>query len=379
MVDPIPPPYLIIFHSYVYTKLKLEINRIETDFSSYKVRAHALLQKKDAELAAAKDSEQIQALEDALKDAERELSLVSTERDKALQDLQSMLADHSSKLSERNEALKEAQQQIKSIERKLVSTISHHELEKQSWEINLQELEETWRLRCEALKAEAEASSGQDIQRHLEELKLQYKKLKEEHNAFRDLADRMIEVKDREISKLIDDNKKLLQSLESTSPADQKESNLTAFRKQDASNLSTSAAEQQILVLARQQAQREEELGQSQRHILALQEEIEDLERENRLHSQQVSMLKSELRSMERTQKREGVDMTYLKNIIVKLLETGEVEALLPVVAMLLQFSPEEVQKCRQAYRTLQDVPPQSPANDTSGSGLNILSRFSFS
>ena len=34
-------------------------------------------------------------------------------------------------------------------------------------------------------------------------------------------------------------------------------------------------------------------------------------------------MLKAELRSMERSQKREGVDMTYLKNVILKLLETG--------------------------------------------------------
>lgn len=34
-------------------------------------------------------------------------------------------------------------------------------------------------------------------------------------------------------------------------------------------------------------------------------------------------MLKAELRNMERTQKREGVDMTYLKNVVLKLLETG--------------------------------------------------------
>lgn len=34
-------------------------------------------------------------------------------------------------------------------------------------------------------------------------------------------------------------------------------------------------------------------------------------------------MLKAELRDMERSQKREGVDMTYLKNVILKLLETG--------------------------------------------------------
>lgn len=96
-------------------------------------------------------------------------------------------------------------------------------------------------------------------------------------------------------------------------------------------------------------------------------------------------MLKAELRNMERMKKREGVDMTYLKNVILKLLETGiclkknkihkvqncnciplskryrwllyrfgftilfgtkftgEVEALLPVIGTLLQFSPDEV------------------------------------
>lgn len=43
------------------------MNRLESEFSSYKVRAHALLQKKEAELAAAVDSDQIKALEEALK------------------------------------------------------------------------------------------------------------------------------------------------------------------------------------------------------------------------------------------------------------------------------------------------------------------------
>nr|XP_023904420.1 uncharacterized protein LOC112016141 [Quercus suber] len=55
------------------------------------------------------------------------------------------------------------------------------------------------------------------------------------------------------------------------------------------------------------------------------------------------AMLKSELLNLERMQKREGVDMTYLKNVILKLLGTGEVEALLPVIGILLQSSPEEL------------------------------------
>ncbi|KAG8662870.1 protein GRIP isoform X3 [Manihot esculenta] len=328
---------------------KEEINRLESEFSSYKVRAHALLQKKDAELAAARDSEQLKALEEAINEAERELALVSSERDKVVQDLQDALANHAKELAERDVALNSSKHQIKSTEIKLDSANARYQLEKEAWETNLKNLEESWQLRFEALKAEKEATSGQDIHKELEVLKLQYKKLKEEHDSFRGLVDRMIEDKDKEISKLLDDNKNLRSSLQS--------------RPQ---------------LLARQQAQREEELAQSQRHILALQEEIEELERENRLHSQQETMLKAELRNMERTQKREGVDMTYLKNVILKLLETGEVEALLPVIAMLLQFSPEELLKCQQAYRTSTDVPP-GPASDTSGSTLSLFSRFSFS
>lgn len=356
--------------------VKEEMNRLESEFSSYKVRAHALLQKKEAELAAVVDSDQIKALEEALKEAEKEITLVYAEKDQAQLDLQNALANHDKELTERDSALNDATENIKSLEKRLESANLHLHSEKEAWEQNLQNLEESWRIRCEALKSQFEESSRQDVKKEFEELKQGYKKLKEEHNSFRDLADRMIEEKDTEISRLLDDNKNLHQALESKPTADQID-NTAVTLKQDSSNLSASNADQQILLLARQQAQREEQLAQSQRHILALQEEIEELERENRLHGQQQAMLKAELRDVERSQKREGVDMTYLKNVILKLLETGEVEALLPVVGMLLQFSPEEMQKCQQAYRAMTDVPP-TPASD-SGSARSVFSRFSFS
>ncbi|XP_027179776.1 protein GRIP isoform X1 [Coffea eugenioides] len=357
---------------------KEEISRLESEFSSYKVRAHALLQRKDSELAAARENEQLKALEEAYKEAEKEILLLSAERDKALQDLQNALASHAKDLSARDEALSIAEQQVKSMEIKLSSALSSHRSEKEAWEVNLQNVEETWRLRCEVLKAENEVSSGQTLQKELQDIKLQNKKLKDDHDSFRELADRMMEEKDKEISRLLDDNKSLRQLLDSRPSADRVDIDDSGPGKNDAPNSSTSAAEQQILILARQQAQREEELAQSQRHIFALQEEIEELEHENRLHSQQVAMLKEELRNMDRKQKREGVDLTYLKNVILKLLETGEVEALLPVVAMLLQFSPDEVQKCQNAYRSSTAAPP-SPASDGVGSGLSLFSRFSFS
>lgn len=41
--------------------------------------------------------------------------------------------------------------------------------------------------------------------------------------------------------------------------------------------------------------------------------------------------------------------MEYFKNVMLKLFETGETASLLPVVARVLQFSPEELERCRQA------------------------------
>ncbi|CAH9105897.1 unnamed protein product [Cuscuta europaea] len=352
-----------------------KISRLESEFTSYKVRAHALLQKKDAELAATRENEQVRVLEESLKEIENELLLVCTERDKALEELKESLAYNQKELAERDAALITAEKQIRSLESELNSALSAHQREKEMWEINLQNVEETWRLRCDALKVQKEVTLSENMQKELLDLKLHHKKLKDEHATFRDLADKMIEEKDEEISRLLDEIKHIRHSL-SKQVTDQNSNYDTAYEKREAAN--TSAAEHQILILARQQAQREEELAQSQRHILALQEEIEELERENRLHSQQVSMLKDELRNMDRSQKREGVDLTYLKNVILKLLETGEVEALLPVIAMLLQFSPDEMLKCQQSYRSTTNV-PVSPASDSSGTGLSLLSRFSFS
>lgn len=358
---------------------KEEITRLESEFSAYKVRAHALLQKKDAELSASRDTESLKAQEERIKGAEREVALAFAERDRALQKFKEAMTNHDKELAARDVALSTAEQRIKSIEMKLDFINSHHRSEKEAWQRDIENLEETWRLRCEALVSQKDENTKQDLQREVEELRLQLTKLKEEHSSFRDIADRMIEEKDKEISRLIDQNKNLNQSLllRMRSPIEHNQYQNTASQMQDAST-STSAAEQQILILARQQAQREEELAQSQRHILALQEEIEELERENRLHNQQEAMLKEELRNMERMKKREGVDMTYLKNVVLKLLETGEVEALLPVIGMLLQFSPEEILKCQQAYRTSTDVPP-SPASDASSTRGSLFSRFSFS
>ncbi|KAK7272870.1 hypothetical protein RIF29_13910 [Crotalaria pallida] len=130
------------------------------------------------------------------------------------------MANHEKELAERDMALENAKQQIRSLETRLDSANAQHLKEKEEWGLSLQNVEETWRIRCEAMKAENEATTAQDIQKESEELKelrKRYKKLKEEHASFHDLADRIIEEKDNEISRLLDDNKNLRQSLQSRS------------------------------------------------------------------------------------------------------------------------------------------------------------------
>lgn len=330
---------------------KEEINRLESEFSAYKIRAHTLLQKKEAELNAAKDTDVVKGLEEAIKETEREATLALLERDKALQELQSAVLNHDKEIAGRDSALCDMEHQVKELTSKLDSLSAKYVSDKETWNIDIQKIEEAWRLKYNMLESEKNDTHGKDMHEKFEILMLQHRKLKEEHDSFRDIADRMLEEKEKEINKITEENKVLRQNLQTRAVSPNGNAN-TAYAKQDNSGLSIAAAEQQILLLARQQAQREEELAQTQRYILALQEEIEELERENRLRSQQEAMLKDELRNMERKQKREGVDMTYLKNVILKLLETGEVEVLLPVVGTLLQFSPEEFKKCQQVYRS---------------------------
>jgi hypothetical protein len=49
--------------------------------------------------------------------------------------------------------------------------------------------------------------------------------------------------------------------------------------------------------------------------------------------------------------------MEYLKNVVLKLLQTGEHEVLLPVLATLLKFSPVEVEVCRETYARMFGTP----------------------
>eukprot|EP00249_Psilotum_nudum_P007790 c20818_g1_i1 orf=702-3656(-) len=360
-----------------------QVTHLENEFSAYKVRAYSLLQKKEAELSAAKDVACLAAQEAALKEAERQAASAVAERDSALKSLQDVVAVKESQLATRALALLDAEQKICEMATKLESAMTQLSSEQEAWQSRLNELNGSWQSKYEALEAKLKEEMTEDINKELGLIQKDYDSLKTEYDSFREIADNMMEAKDQEIAHLLDEMREMQKSTQTQMKGSQKELAEKAAPKNDDTALPNIAlAEQQILLLARQQAQREEELVQYHRHIQALQEEITELEHENRLHAQQEAMLKDELRNLERSKKREGVDMTYLKNVIVKLLETGEVEALLPVIAMLLQFSPQELKKCQEAYNVVPDLPLSSApavANTSASASRTLLSRLTFS
>lgn len=92
---------------------KEEISRLESEFSAYKIRAHALLQKKDAELSTAQNSDLVKAHEEAIREAEKEVAAALEERDEAIQDLQAAQSRHREEIEARDLALADVDKKTK--------------------------------------------------------------------------------------------------------------------------------------------------------------------------------------------------------------------------------------------------------------------------
>ena len=119
-------------------------------------------------------------------------------------------------------------------------------------------------------------------------------------------------------------------------------------------------AEQQILQMARVQAQRDEETGRLRLKIQRLSDEIKA--REERLAARdeekdglrrQVEELRGEAaRAKELLDEEHGAEkMTYLKNVVKKFVMSDGTERkrLVPVVATILSFSPAETMEVDRA------------------------------
>jgi vacuolar-type H+-ATPase subunit I/STV1 len=133
----------------------LQISRLESEFSAYKVRAHALLQKKDAELNTAKNSDLIKAHEEAIREAEKEISAALAERDKAIHDLQIAQSKYGEEIEARDLALADSDKKLKNVMAKLDSLTSKFLSEKESWEKNVASVEESWRCKMSMIYLES--------------------------------------------------------------------------------------------------------------------------------------------------------------------------------------------------------------------------------
>ncbi|KAF9976728.1 GRIP and coiled-coil domain-containing protein 2 [Actinomortierella ambigua] len=81
-------------------------------------------------------------------------------------------------------------------------------------------------------------------------------------------------------------------------------------------------------------------------YLLKLQqltELLNESEANNQRLLDQEKVLKEEIRSLDRSERRQNLSVDYLKNIVLKFLETSDREPLIPVLSTVLQLSPEEV------------------------------------
>lgn len=89
--------------------------------------------------------------------------------------------------------------------------------------------------------------------------------------------------------------------------------------------------------------------------------EVADLQKELALHVEQEKVLKKALRDADRVREQqdtmiEKINMQYLKNTVMKLLETGESERLFPVLSQILEFNEMESESITKAMQNLKQV-----------------------
>ena len=115
------------------------------------------------------------------------------------------------------------------------------------------------------------------------------------------------------------------------------------------------AAATTLLEVAKQQAQRDEELMGARIQVVELQAQLVEA---RDLHGALRAKLAETERSLKRTE-HGGADATsteYMKNIILQLyMLEGGMEKLLPIIATFLQFSPQELARIREVRATFTD------------------------
>lgn len=176
------------------------------------------------------------------------------------------------------------------------------------------------RLEMEKASLEAERGSNEELAQVLEELA----QVREELKSVRNKARMMMEAKDKEIQAskarmMMEDSPAKLPEVPVGDPPTKSEADGLTSKLEDANKL-----------------------------VLSLQDALADSERTHELRDISEQVLKEEIQEMRRNEKRGKVDVTYVKNVLLKGFESGELDphsSLVTVLSRLLEFSPEELKK----------------------------------
>jgi len=123
----------------------------------------------------------------------------------------------------------------------------------------------------------------------------------------------------------------------------------TATQLSEAGSAAVALDDPPMLHYAQIHASQASALSVARRQIQELTEQLHETEEHMRLIQLQENTLKENIRDLERSKTRENENLDYLKNVIVKYMETNEHESLLPVIATILHLSPDEVRRVKTA------------------------------
>ncbi|XRA99511.1 GRIP domain-containing protein [Pycnococcus provasolii] len=461
---------------------KAEIERLSEEASHYRARAVKTLKSKDDEIAQLKDEahitglhERLQSLEDVNERVTSELSAARDEAEKLRDELAKLGQEAASRMREVKEGY---QKRLAELEGKLVrmreetmenasSTLSASKAQQPASTDEALALELSELRRAAAAAAKGRDGAASDLRRR----EAAHAAERKEFESFRTMASAMLEEKDEEIRKLLDelaDERSALRRREnqpaaaaatasnalprpstSASPRHEnghgngfddkgdeeaKSSPSTKWRDGDdiLSGLGVGTAGggdpgtyedlvmetgrgstggyddydaslpgfdaslpgfgqgflggrggSNLVQLAQLQAMRDEEMMSQMRQITELSAEVSRLTETNTALSREMRRARDDVEEEERLKKRAEVaesatNVTYLKNVVLKLLETGEGDALLPILSRLLQFSPDEAQRAHKAMAdaAAPPLPAAAAAVDAMGSAVSMLSSY---
>ncbi|GMH39874.1 hypothetical protein BSKO_07778 [Bryopsis sp. KO-2023] len=386
-----------------------------TELKEYKIRAHALLKSKDMELQELKEGADVRSdIAEQLTALEETAEALTVERD----ELQTQLAEREDSFTRHLDDLtEEFRVQLDGMSAEVLQYKGAAEAasrEAEQWKASsLDHQRRANEGHHEAAVSAADTSEVTELQQALEKTSL-------ELDSLRTTSEEVCQAKDEEITRLLHLNSDLKGRLDAASASPRMDhygrhpkddftgdsvmthtdafefENLLNDRGEAASVASNTSVDRgltwgeggdsKIFALAQRQAQRDEAILSVEKRNRALEAEVLDLERELKLREEQDAVLKEALRDADRRREQQEnmldqVDMEYLKNTVVKLLETGEAEALLPVLCRLLKLTDEEEKGVRASVKAVREKQAKEAVEAAGASGglLSGLSNWAWS